>query len=235
MPDYCALCYREQESQRIPIDSRRTNRAFFSTSCGNDLCKGPHHPAGDGPDAQRYIKWPTCTACAFSTCYWCSSDKVHRTRINEESDSDDEDHFESVRVMPPRFCPWASIACITWKAEGPWQVPECDANVCTNCLGPASCRALVRVVWIESGRTTRYLHKICGRCLRSLNQDSDRLQAAASGNERSEQWIFQIPTQEQLAGLPKAPRKKHSELKLCCAASIVRPCIQRSVCAAPFA
>ncbi len=161
---YCGTCDGSQILK--PLDRRRICRATWVSGCGNPDCPVKGLPT------------PQCQRCAFSrVCPKCGKNSwyPHPLRNFSALDSDTDEDCPDIRVHPPRFTPWSRTFGRNWilGSDGWHRENPCLKGFCTGCDMKSGIRCPVRVVLIDSigsGMSVRYLHMLCGRCVRCVTE-----------------------------------------------------------------
>ena len=157
---------------------------------------------------------PLCRNCvAVGNCPKCGDwvDTIaaaKKPRDNElDTDSDDDDDYNissdvdcslrydpDIRVHPPRFTPLGRTGGRNtdqyWELQNDkWLHPINAPLTCSGCDSAARLRVLTRVVVIQNQCTTRYLHRLCGRCVRAITYRRQEIIACSPNSNVTIEWL----------------------------------------------
>ena len=183
MPSYCGFC--DSAYVLRPLDDRPVCRAthtiyYFCCKIKIQACESCAQP-----DAKCSSSCPKCNV------YNSSFQKRDRTPFDPEDDTDDEEAVDAnrnsadIRVDPPRFTPLArtsEMLPLLWELKDKWY--ETKSKSCTGCSEPGCFfRWLFDVVIVHDGKTQRYRHKLCSRCVACVTHRIMSIQAATMSSK----------------------------------------------------
>ena len=176
MPTYCGYC--DSAFVLRPLDDRPVFRAthtiyYFCCNKKIQTCESCAHPS--------ILR--SCPQCRVGDS---RLQKRERTPFDPDDDTDDEEAVDAnrncadVRIDPPRFTPLArtsKMLPLLWELKDKWY--ETKSKSCTGCSEPGRLfRWLFDVVMVHDGKTQRYRHKLCFRCVACVTNRIMSIQAA---------------------------------------------------------